>query len=472
MTTFQNIKTPYLTIEEGSAPDTPDAGHQRLFIDEADGALKKINDADVVEAVGGIANHDYYTYLAALLEPDAIEAIQKDSFSYAVSGSVTKLLRASWYTRLGSAGRMEVRDPRSFVTLRGVTLAGLGSGACAMIIDPALPTYTNAHQTYLDRMLTLMESTPQYLGIAASTTVPLLTGAYGAIVLHSTNYNSAWNSIRTEGDTYGWNLDNEINDSSAFRTSADYRQFGFPIDKKVASEFRNEGGADTGQTRGSGLLYYLCPSTWSAIVDATTYLFRDDFMASSLDTSVKWASPSQSTGGNVAINTFYQWLKLIGTSTWGQNGVHSQYNVARASGKKLIMDVYTAVKTGSHLNNSVIVGWHDGAGDSYTDFSHGILFTSSGAAPILKVYENGNDRGTVGSGYTLGTIYRVRITLDSAGANSAKYEIQGGAYGALGSASWTDITPGTTSSSTTPVYVGVASGQTNTFYISDVKVTN
>lgn len=472
MTTLPNVKNPYITLLETTAPTSPVAGEQRLFIDTADDKLKVKNSAGNVSDVGGLVNHGYYQYLAALLEPDAIEDIQTGAFSYAVASNVTKLLRASWYTRLGSAGRMEVRDPRAFLSLRGVTLNGIGSGSCALIIDPALPTYTNAQETYLDRMLEITTSTPRYLGIGASGRVPFLPGAYGAILLHSTNYNSAWNSIRTHGDAYGWNLDNELNDTTQFRTSADYRQFGFPLSKKVASEFRNESGSDLGQVRGSGIVYFLCPSTWSAIADATTYLFRDDFMASVLDTTTKWATPSQSTAGNVAINTDYQWLLLIGTSTWGANGVHSQYNLARAANKKFICDVYPAQSNQSHLNNSVIVGWHDGAGDSYSDFAHGILFTSSGAAPILKVYENGNDRGTVGSGYVLGTIYRVRITLDFAGANSAKYEIQGGAYGALGSASWTDITPGTTSSSTTPLYVGVASGQTNTMYISDVKVTN
>lgn len=470
MTKFEDNLSPHLTlVEQGSDPDTPATGTHKLFIDSADGHLKRIDEADAVTDVesAGIANHGYYQYLASLLEPDAIETLKSGTFSYVVGAGETKILTASWNTRLGSAGRMEIRNQRDHLFLRGVTLTGLVSGSCAVIIDPALPVYDNAQETYLDRMLEIATTKPQYLGIPAATTIPFLPGPYGAIVLHTTNYNSAWNSIRTNGDLYGWALIDEINDSSAFRMAA---SFLFAVNKRVACEFRNESGSDVGEARGSSLVYFLCPPAWGVIEDATVYLFRDDFWAASLDTSVKWNTPTQSTAGNYAIDTTYQWLKCVGNASWGNNGVHSQYNLARASGKQFICDVYTSLKTNSHTNNGLIVGWHDGAGDSYTDFAHGILFTSSGAAPIIKVYENGSDRGEVGSGITMGTVYRVRITLDFAGANSAKYEIQGGAYGALGSASWTDITPGTTSSSTTPLYVGAASALTNAFYISDVKV--
>lgn len=411
---------------------------------------------------GGAASHDYYHYLAALLEPDAIEPLQAGAFSYVVASNVTKLLTASWSTRFGAAGRMEVRNQRDFIAMRGLTLTGLQSGSCALIIDPALPTYTDARETYFDRMLALVESTPQYLSIISGQTQPFLPGAYGAIVLQATQYNFAWVSIRTNADAYGWALTDEINDSSAFRTTVGMR---FAVNKRVACEFRGESGSDTGETRGGGLLYYLCPASWSEIADPTTYNFRDDFMGDSLDTATKWTR-AQSTAGNVEIVTLYQWLKLTGNSNWGTNGAFTQSSIARANGKIFQVDVYTG--RNATANNSHVVGWHDGAGHSFSDFAHAVLFTSSGAANILKVYENGNDRGAVGSGYDNGTVYRVRITLGA--SNNAVYQIQGGAYGALGSGSWTTITPGTSSSSTTPLHGGFTCHPTGVMYLSDVKI--
>lgn len=449
---------------------TPVAGDW-LVLEKGDSSGKRKLDIDNLPGgAGGDAEHGYYQYLAALLEPDAIESLLGGTFSYAVNGSTTKLLTASWSTKLGSAGRMEVRIPRDWVALRGVTLSNIAANGCAIIIDPSLPDYGGAsREVYFDRMKTIVETTPKYLSIVSGQVQPFLTGAYGAIVLHATQYNFAWISIRTNGDVYGWNLAEEINDSSAFRTSAGMH---LAVNKKVACEFRGESGSDTGETRGGSLVYFLCPSDWSVITDPNMYDFRDDFMASALDTAVKWATPTQSTAGNIEINTLYQWLKIVGTSTWGANGLHSQYNVARTANKVLVLDVYTGTTGNSHTANGLIVGWHDGSGDSYTDFAHGLIFTSDGGAARLQVYENGNNRGYVGNnpGYAIGTVYRVRITLDVAGSNTAKYEIQGGVYGSLGSNSWTDITPGTTSSSTTPLHVGAAIGQTNTFYISDVRV--
>lgn len=456
-----NVASEISAITEKPSP----VGNDLLIVEDSEdsNSKKRVKVSNLPFAGGSDPNHAYYQYLAAMLEPDAIETLKSGTFSYAVASNVTKILTASWNTRLSSAGRMEVRNQRDHIFLRGVTLTGLVSGACALIIDPALPTYADARDTYFDRLLEIATSTPQYLGIPAATTIPFLPGPYGAIVLHTTNYNSAWNSIRTNGDAYGWALVDEINDSSAFRIAA---SFYFAVNKKVACEFRNESGADTGEVRGSSLLYYICPAAWSVIADATSYNFRDDFMGASLDTATKWTR-SQSTAGNVEIDTLYQWLKLKGNATWGGNGAYSQASISRANGKVFLIDIY--VGRNATADNSHIVGFSDGGGHSYTNFSHGVLFTSSGAANIIKVYENGNDRGTVGSGFVNGTVYRVRITLGA--SNNAVYEIQGGGYGALGSASWTTITPGTTSSSTTPLHAGLSCYPTNgIMYLSDPKI--
>src|SRR5688572_12326759 len=112
MTKFQDNQSPYITLAESAEPSTPTAGLERVFLDVADSKLKRKDSSGAVSEVGsgGSANHGYYQYLASLLEPDAIEAIKTGAFSYPVASNVTKILTASWNTRLGSAGRMEVRN--------------------------------------------------------------------------------------------------------------------------------------------------------------------------------------------------------------------------------------------------------------------------------------------------------------------------------------------------------------------------
>src|SRR5690242_3816206 len=50
-----------------------------------------------------------------------------------------------------------------------------------------------------------------------------------------------------------------------------------------------------------GARYIICPSTWGAVVDRNTYLFRGDFMEATLDTTTNWRH-AQSSAGNVEIN--------------------------------------------------------------------------------------------------------------------------------------------------------------------------
>jgi len=69
---FQNIKTPYLTVaEQASEPDTPDAGHQRLFIDDADHHLKRIDESDVVVDIEGEAGFTPSHFVLPTLAPDS-----------------------------------------------------------------------------------------------------------------------------------------------------------------------------------------------------------------------------------------------------------------------------------------------------------------------------------------------------------------------------------------------------------------
>lgn len=452
--------------QQTSHPASPASGFELLYVisGSPNGGLylKDSSGRQIGPFITGTATinnpeHDYYIYLAALLEPAAIEVIQTDTFSYPISSTGTKIMTSSWNTNINGSGRVEARNPKMPTYLRGVTVGGLGAGATATFIDPTLPVYTTPRDTYFDRMKTLFEITPSYIPISGTSGIPFLCGAYGAIVLQATNYNYAWIALRYANDVYGMNLDNEISDTTAIRfANVPY----LAVNKLICNEVRGESGSGPL----GGILYYLVPSTWSVIPDTNVYDFRDDFMGTSLDTATKWTRTQS--GGTVEIDVKQQWLKLVGTTTWGNNGCYSQTGIARANGKKFIVDVYTGAN--ATTVNSHMVGFNDGTGQDYVDFSHGLLFTSSGAANILKVYENGNDRGTVGSGYTNRTNYRVRITLGA--SNNATYEIQGGAYGKLGSNSWTAITPGTTSSATTPLYAGISAGQTGTMYMGDVKI--
>jgi hypothetical protein len=69
---------------------------------------------------------------------------------------------------------------------------------------------------------------------------------------------------------------------------------------------------------------------------------------------------------------------------------------------------------------------------------------------------------------THGAIYRVRITLN--GSGGATYEIQGGPeYAKIGGATWTNITPATSSGTGTTEYAGVVAFDKST-WISDVKM--
>ena len=73
-----------------------------------------------------------------------------------------------------------------------------------------------------------------------------------------------------------------------------------------------------------------------------------------------------------------------------------------------------------------------------------------------------------GSGSSSLHIYRVRLTLGASG--NCTYEIQSGPqYPAIGSASWTDITP-RTSSATTTLYAGIVAANASDCYVGDVKI--
>lgn len=405
-----------------------------------------------------MAENAYYQYLAATLEPDAIEKFNTGTFTYTVGGSETKLLMACWKLQIGGAGRFELRDTSKFLPLRDVAITGLAATSFAIVVDPTLPTYANAREKYFDRLVAISQLKTKFAAITAAsggTPFIFLPGPYGSIVTSLTTHNLAWAGVYLP-NTGAIPMQPEIDDTDAFRIA---NPMHFAVSKKFCNGLiTGAARSDADGTGSGGVTFVTLPATWSVITDATSYDFRDDFMGATLDTVTDWTR-AESTAGNVEINTNFQWLKLVGNTNWGTNGCFSQASISRANGKVFMCDLWIP----STSNHALIVGFHDGAGQSYTDFAHGLHF---GGAGNINAYEAGSDRGVVGS-WTAGMIYRVRITLGA--SNNATYEIQGGAFDPIGGATWDNITPGTSSNSTTPLHAGASMYQ-GTGYVSDVKV--
>lgn len=441
---------------------TPTAGTLAIYA-KSDGAMYYKGSDGVEHAMAGgsgtMPGAAYAARLCALLEPDAIEPLQKDTFSYAI-GSTAKYVLASWQTAIGSSGRSEVRDPARPMPVKGITLNGTGTGSCAIVLDPSIPSYADSWTTYYARRLAIDTSDVKTVAITgASQHVPFLPGAYGAIITQVTCFDLTWIIWRIAG-TYGPNLANEISDSATQRVG---NTLCLPISKRVAGEFES---SSTGSGTGS-VSYVLLPAGWSVVPDpvASSYIFRDDFMGAALDTGV-WTR-GQSTAGNIEIDTNYHWCKLFGNGSWGGDALYKTASIARAEGRAMVVDIFAP--RGATSTGFGCVGWSLGgsitSGYSNNNFAHAVNFAG---ATTINVYEDGNLRGSVGSGWSSGSIYRLRITLHSGG--SATYEIQGGKeYPAIGGTSWTNITPGTSASSNSTLYPGAAA-YASTSYISDVRV--
>lgn len=419
-------------------------------------------------ATQGSAGNGYAKYLAASLEPDAIESLKTGTFSYAVGPSETKMLLASYSTRLGSAGRMEQRNPQRFLSMRNVTLVGLDTGSAAIVSDPSAPTYVSPWATYYSRLEQIAELPLRNVQItSASQEKPFLPGPYGAIIVQNTTFNLTWLILKYRTGAYGAygtcgiNLWDEIND-------ADYNRIGnslsMAISKRVAGNIASGLGTSTGGAAGGSISFILCPSDWSVIADpvAASYSFRDDFMGASLDTSTTWTR-TQSTAGNIEIDTTYQWCKFFGVGTWNTNGLYEQGSHARSGQPTVVVDVFPGIDQGG--SGYGMIGWSTGAGINYSDLAHAINFAGSG---VLNIYENGTARGTVGSGFTEGVVYRIKIQALSGGG--ATYSIQGGTqYPVIGGGSWTNITPGTSNSATSSLHAGAAAWNGSS-YLSDFRV--
>lgn len=406
--------------------------------------------------------HSYYDRLAGLLEPDCIETILTGTASLVIGANETKYLLASYWTRIGASGRFEVRDPNKPVALRNVTLTGLDVSSIGIISNPGLATYINSFQSYYDKLKIIDDLSLKTVSILGpSKKVLFLAGPYGNIITRVVNFDFTWVLATIPNLNLSYNLANEIGDSASDYQRNDNALL-FPVNKKTISSISS--GLE--RTAGAGLAtvsHVILPSTYSNVLDTTVYQFRDDFMASSLD-GAKWTST-----GSTVIDTNFQWVKMIGDNVaWGNTGLYGKTSFTRISGTAVTMDIMPTTGTSPNL----IVGWSDGLGQSFSNMAHGIDFTVTGSVNVIQIFENGTNRGTiVGSTWTAFTTYRVRVTLLGAN-NAALYEIQGGSqFPPIGGAVWRNITPGTSSSVTTPIYPGAVIFTNVASYIGDIKVT-
>lgn len=417
------------------------------------GQTYNINNSPHTHA-GSAPSHAYFTLLAAALEPLAYEQPQFNSISYAIT-TPAKILMMGWALRLGAAGRLDMRDHSRPLYLKNITITSVEANAVAAIIDPALATYTDAWTTYYDRLNSLATLDTKWHAFAGTATV-FLPGPYGNIITHATQYGTAWMALLgwSTRTTWGWPLLPEIDDTNKSRQT---RQYTLPIAKGITSGLFSAAADGSG-----GISYVICPSTWGKVTDPLTYTFREDFMGASLDTATIWTR-AQGTVGNIEIDTNFAWCKCIGdNASWGPNGAYTQATFARSGQPYFVCDFVLAASQ----TFGFIVGFSDGGGQSYTNFAHGVLIQQTG---IMKVYENGNDRGAVGSTIVAGLIYRLRIRALSGGG--ATYEIQGGDTAQrIGSGTWVSITPGTTTSATNTLHAGFAGAGGGTNYVGDVRV--
>jgi len=411
----------------------------------------------------------YFSRQCALLEPAAIEAAYRGTFTVTIPSDETKYVLASWANQLKYAsGRWEVRNPIVPAAVRDVTITGTLSDSMLLLLDPAIPTYATPQATYYERRQAIEDlPTKAITFTAASQDKALLLGAYGGIITRAVNFNFAWLILRPYGTWGGYNVYNELGDAVADYQRADAPLM-LPMDKRFVSTGSSGLAGGVGAPFGT-ITYVLLPSTWSAVPDTNTYLFRDDFMGSSLNTATTW-NRTEAVAGNVEINTNFQWTQLYGSGA-GSNALYSQQTFARASEPEMIVDIYCPSLTEAPaFNNAARVGWTTG----YTanSYAHAFDFTNTGAALELAIWELGTKKYSSIGGYEKGSIYRVSIKLTAAGG--AVYKIQGGTYGQIGSASWTTITPnlaGGTSGTSTPLSVGgYGVSPTGPYFISDMRV--
>lgn len=145
---------PSVLLVEGGTPATPAAGQQRLFVDSTDGALKKVDDAGAVSAVGGsssggiLAYTEYNPATMTAMSSTSTTSVDVDATNLAVTftapasgrvlvrftalGGVTGGAGAEWQVREATAvlkTRYMVTGAADFAGVAAFVVSGLAAGS-------------------------------------------------------------------------------------------------------------------------------------------------------------------------------------------------------------------------------------------------------------------------------------------------------------------------------------------------------
>jgi hypothetical protein len=438
---------------------------------------------------------DFYRFRNLLLEPLAIEPLQRGAFTYTVGATEYKVAISVWRALLDSlVGRFEIRDPAMAMPLRGVTLrgsyagTGYGTGSHAVLLDPTRVSDADPQETlfYRSWMLNTRLAT-HAIGIDTGHAPGVLdalalVGAYGAIITQVTAYDVPW-FVLVAGDGQWINLHDEMGDLTRAQVTAGVTRasggngvwrFGarpnMPVNKYLVAGARiGPSDPETLDVPAAGSMAWVnLPADWGKVPDATAYLFRDDMMSATLDTS-KWTVFDITGAGTIAaIDTRFQWLKLQSDgNAWANVGVRSLATFTRAAGRTLEFDFVPA-----STDAAFAIGFANTTGGNVSDWAH--AFEVDMNTGRVNFYEDGVNRANTGNGsILLGRISHCRIVLNADG--SATYKVQGRGFvdgsnnAELGSTVWsTQTVPGSFSAvNTFRIFAHVFSGLA---YVNDIKL--
>jgi PKD repeat protein len=175
---------------------------------------------------------------------------------------------------------------------------------------------------------------------------------------------------------------------------------------------------------------------WTALLDGTgstddsgifdyEWIFENAFTESfdaPLDSGIWEADSASATAGGVLAST--------GTGAWGPVGHYSADSYLRPGrNDRRTLSFFGQVRAPAGQNGNAMWGAYQAVPPdfSYTRMRHAIYFNNG----TLRIYEDGSQRGTVGS-YTKGTLYDVRIDILASGADYFIRE--------AGAVDWTPLT--------------------------------
>jgi hypothetical protein len=424
-------------------------------------ALGAIADGQVLQRVGNTAvgvtlaalsapAKRYFQNLVGLGDPAGVVEIPQGAFSY--SAPSLRYVLGSFDTSLNGmvvGGRLDVRDPRTPLALpTGTSMDGRSAGSYAVILDPRVAVYSDPETEYY-RRLALLETVPLKLAPCVTATgaepdpriTPLIYGPYGSLLVRACIQDMAWLGA-------GVGTANEMSQSAADQfppTSSPLNSasgawirldnaFSVPMSKGCFSSLQpaTDGTAGLGFGVG-GVAYYLLPRAYSDAGEISpTYVFRDDFMAPTLDPAV-W-TVTESAAGNVKIDTRFGCVKGVGNSIYTANGMISTATYSRSAQLRFVADAWVG-----NDPTQLIFGLNDGVSLDFSRYNAGLIVDNSG---LLTAEWQGGVGSDTGVEAATGQLRMVRLRITPGLARGALFEIQGGdniAKPWLGGATWKTI---------------------------------